>query len=113
MRAENGEIGAAPLRCVPCSPCHHPCTFANFCNNCGGIGKILVVVVGGSANASSQSVSSLDGQVGPICKGAEKEKEEKSFGIATDTFPAPPTSAVSSVPCKTARKSHVIFDSVG
>ena len=43
----------------------------------------------------------------------KKEKKEKSFGIATDTFPAPPTSAVSSVPCKIATKSHVIFDSVG
>ena len=64
--------------------------------------------------AVSQSVQ-LDGQVGPICKGAEKqkEKEEESFGIATDIFPAPPTSAVSSVPCKIARKSHMIFDGVG
>ena len=52
---------------------------------------------------------------GPICKGAEKqkEKEEESFGIATDIFAAPPTSAVSSVPCKIARKSHMIFDGVG
>ena len=93
--AENGEIGAAPSTLFLSS--FLPSSFHVRLQICAIImeeyGTNLLVVVVGKERTRTEAalmravVQSVGQEI--FAKGAERQ--EKSFGIATDIFPAPPT----------------------